>query len=410
MIDRAKEAFARTYTDNKKPVYLSTAPGRVNIIGEHTDYNHGYVFPCGLDSHMYLVFRPRDDAVVNVYAIDLDEKGSANTALVDFKKDKESLPRFLHYIVGPVKFMQKQSSCPAPLRGFDAVLTSNIPNGGGVSSSSALCVAAACAYRSVNAEVLSGMSDHDFLMSVCEGEWAWSGVRGGIMDQYASIHSKEGCAFVLDCRKGAIHPDYHHIPLPANLTLLVANTNVKHDLVGTPYNDRRASCERAAAGIQATFPSRKVTHLRDADMKMLEESKDRIDPEDYQRALHVIREDVRTLACGDALKAGDLQRAGQLVNESHEDLSKVYEVSCPELDTMVKLVRTYPGTYGARMMGGGFGGCTICLVEPEKADAIIAQLTVDYKKATGRDPHIIATKPGSGAQVKSLGHVHKANL
>lgn len=224
------------------------------------------------------------------------------------------------------------------------------------------------------------------------------------MDQYASIHSKEGCAFVLDCRTGSIHPDYHHIPLPSNLAIVIANTNVKHDLVGTPYNDRRASCERAAAAIQRKYPERKITHLRDADMDMLEAAKDLMDPTAYKRALHVIREDIRTIACGEAFKVGDLKRAGQLVNESHEDLSHVYEVSCPELDTMVKLARSYPGTYGARMMGGGFGGCTILLVEPEKADSIAKTLAVDYEKETGREASILVTRPGSGARVVALGH------
>lgn len=350
---------------------------------------------------MYMMFRPRNDTMVNVLAMDLNETGTADLR----KIDRDQIPRFMHYIVASAEYLKKFNNGQA-LSGFDAVLTSTIPNGGGVSSSSALSVVSASAFVRSNSHNLNKMSKHEFLMVVCESEWAWSGVRGGIMDQYASINAQAGRAFVLDCRTSDVHPDFDHIPLPSDLSLIIANTNVKHDLVGTPYNDRRAACERAAAAVQKLHSSKKITHLRDVTMKMLDGAKSTMDAEAYQRAVHAINEDVRTVECGKALKRGDLKTAGKLVNESHESLSKIYEVSCDELDAMVDVARAHKGTYGARMMGGGFGGCCIVLADPSQVDDLIAHLNKGYKERTGRDASILETKPGSGFNVGSMGLLH----
>lgn len=401
IIDNVTKLFVEKFGAEGK-MYLSTAPGRVNIIGEHTDYNHGFVFPCALNGHMYLLFRPRKDTKVRVYAADLQQMGEADMKTVDFKK-KAEITRFLHFIVGPAKQLQQHNkNKQQPLNGFDAVLTSSIPNGGGVSSSSAMCVASTAAFRKSNEADLKDLTEHQFLMSVCEGEWAWSGVRGGIMDQYASINAKAGHAFILDCRTSNIHPKFGQVKLPSNLVLIVANTNVKHDLVGTPYNDRRAACERAAAAIAKLHPTKKITHLRDVTMDMLKAAQKSIDPEAYKRSLHVIDEDIRTIAAGEAIVKGDLVTLGKLVNGSHDSLKDLYEVSCEELDIMVNIARSCDGVYGARMMGGGFGGCAIVCAKPEKAKDIINTLNFEYKKKTGRDPSILATTPGSGASLRDL--------
>lgn len=406
VIARVKQGFVNTYGDSADPVFLATAPGRLNIIGEHTDYNEGFVFPCGLDAHMYLAFRVRSDSKVNVFAMDLNEKGTCDVKSIDIRRDKQVLPRFLHYVAGPSFNLAKYMPKGKALCGFDGVITSTIPNGGGVSSSSALCVAAALAIRKANEKDLVKLTPQEFLMCICEGEWIWSGVRGGIMDQFTSLNAKAGHAFVLDCRTGGIDARFGQLQLPSNLTLVVADTRVKHELVGTPYNDRRAACERAAVAIQKTFPDRRVTHLRDATEQMLQKSKGAMDAEAFKRASHVVREDVRTIACAKALKDGDLKQAGTLVNESHEDLSQVYEVSCKELDAMVELARKCKGVYGARMMGGGFGGCCIILADPKCTKDIIAKLTTDYKAQIQITPRIFASKPGSGASLRCLGHIH----
>lgn len=396
------QVFKNSYGTSSDPIYLASAPGRINVIGEHTDYNHGFVFPAGLDRHMYLFFRPRKDTKVRVIAVDLNgETGEADTRDINVSRDKKILPRFLHYIMGPSQFL-KEHMHGKPLLGFDGVLTSTIPNGGGVSSSSALCVAAASAFRSVNEHSLSGLSKIDFLMSICEGEWLWSGVRGGIMDQFASVNAKKGHMFVLDCRKGEVHSQYGHIPIPENLCLIVANTNVKHDLVGTPYNDRRRSCEQAALAVQKNYPEKKITHLRDVTIDMLNASKGGMNDEAYKRATHAILEDIRTIKCAQALLRGDLHTAGELVNQSHFSLQKVYEVSCNELDTMAEIARSQLGCYGARMMGGGFGGCCIILANPNKASNIVSELGREYKQRCGRDASILITQPGEGAEVRLM--------
>lgn len=387
--------FKKEYGSSGSFQFVS-APGRVNIIGEHTDYNHGYVFPCGLGAHMNILLRPRNDSKIRITSLDLDEQGEVDLTQ---KIDKTKIPRWMHFMVGPGIELNKYNK--GPLLGFDGVFSSTIPIGGGVSSSSALCVASSLAYRSINNSTLS-LTEKEFLYCICEGEWRWSGVRGGIMDQYTSLNAKAGCAFVLDCRTSAIHPDYHHLKLPSNLTLIIANTNVKHELVNSPYNQRRASCERAAAAIDKVFPFKKVTHLRDADRLMLEVAKPYMDNVAYRRALFVVGEDVRTIKCGDALKAGDLKRAGFFVNGSHNGLRDLYEVSCEELDIMVDIARACEGCYGARMMGGGFGGCCIVLANPDHAENIMDTLRKKYKEKVGKDASVYATSPGDGAKIISF--------
>lgn len=391
------QTFLDNYGGTKYNMYLSSAPGRINIIGEHTDYNDGFVFPCGLDRHMLMVFRPRGDSIVRCYAKDLDEHGTCDLADVS---DTKALPRFLQYVVGSGIFLSKEHNGGKPLNGFDAVITSLIPNGGGVSSSSALCVASAMCFRTANPALV--VTPEEFLLAICQSEWFYSGVRGGIMDQYSSLNAKEGCAFVLDCRTQAMHPDFTNIPFPKGVTILIANTNVKHDLVGTPYNDRRASCEEAAAAIAKAFPGKNVTHLRDANLDMLNKAKPQMRPVAYQRACHVLAEDKRTIACATALVKGDLKTAGELVNQSHNSLRDLYEVSCPELDHMVEAARGLKGVYGARMMGGGFGGCAIVLVQDKYAADVVPALHNEYKRRTNREPHILPSRPGSGASVESL--------
>jgi len=302
------------------------------------------------------------------------------------------------------------------------VLSSTIPIGGGVSSSSALSVATALAYRHTNPDFKP--SQADFFRSICEGEWAWSGVRGGIMDQYTCLNAKEGTAFILDCRASDLHPKYKSVTLPDNVAILIANTNVKHELVGSPYNERRESCERAVKFIQEYINSpdtretekdekevkahakkHGVTHLRDVSLALLNYAADhtKMDARAYRRAVHAVTEDVRTIKTGEALIKGDLKTAGQLLNQGHVSLRDDYQVSCEELDIMVDIAQSSEGVYGARMMGGGFGGCAIVLVDPSKVKAVTARLESEYKKRAKIDATIVPSRAGNGGRIVKSG-------
>jgi len=338
------------------------------------------------------------------------------------EKKSEIKPRFLHYIVGQADSLRKVNNNKV-LRGFDAVLSSTIPIGGGVSSSSALSVATALAYQKANPDFKA--SKEDFFRSICEGEWSWSGVRGGIMDQYTCLNAKEGAAFILDCRTSDLHPKYTNVVLPPTVAILIANTNVKHELVGSPYNERRESCERAVKFIQQYISSpdtaetthhekevkaqakkHGVTHLRDASLQLLNYAADHtaMDARAYRRAVHAVTEDIRTIKTGEALIKGDLKTAGELLNQGHTSLRDDYQVSCEELDIMVDIAQSCDGVFGARMMGGGFGGCAIVLVSPSKVKAVTAKLETEYKKRAKREATVIPSRAGKGGSVVKLGH------
>eukprot|EP00808_Paulinella_micropora_P002610 g76190.t1 len=402
------ETSSSENVEKKKPVayqselLLASAPGRINLIGEHTDYSEGFVFPCGLSRRTALVFRARPDSLVRVYAVDLDQAGEADLHLSTLE-GKEKYPKFLHFLLGPCVEL-RQALKGGKLRGFDAVLSSTIPVGGGVSSSSALAVTAAVALRAINPVIEKEVSQAEFFKCICEGEWKWSGVRGGIMDQFTALNCQSDRAFVLDCRSAQPFSGYSRIKLPDDLGILIANTNVHHELIGTPYNDRRQSCEKAVSFVQQYLlqrpaEARPVTHLRDVDMALLMKAADHtaMDAQAYRRAQHVILENKRTLECAEALQKGDLILAGKLVNDSHDSLRDLYKVSCPELDIMVDIARSIDGVYGARMMGGGFGGCCVVFVDKARLPQISERLGKEYKLRCGKDGSMIPGAAGQGA-------------
>eukprot|EP00457_Paulinella_chromatophora_P007841 gb/GEZN01007867.1/.p1 GENE.gb/GEZN01007867.1/~~gb/GEZN01007867.1/.p1 ORF type:complete len:433 (-),score=39.93 gb/GEZN01007867.1/:168-1466(-) len=388
---------------------LASAPGRINLIGEHTDYSEGFVFPCGLGRRTALIFRARPDSLVRVYAADLDQSGEADLTTATLEK-KELYPKFLQFLLGPCVQLRDALKPHPPPFGFDAVLASTIPIGGGVSSSSALAVTAAVALRAINPTLKAIVPAAKFFSSICEGEWQWSGVRGGIMDQYTALHCKSGRAFVLDCRTAQPFPVFSEVQLPNNLGILIANTNVRHELVGSPYNERRAACERAVKFIQEyqlQRPSeirKPVSHLRDVDESLLMKAADHtnLDAQAYRRALHVIQENERTLECAKALQRGDLILAGALVNQSHDSLRDLFKVSCEELDIMVEIARSLEGVYGARMMGGGFGGCCVVFVDKARLNQVSERLAKEYKVKTGKEGSMLSGMAAQGAVVAPL--------
>ena len=353
-----------------------TAPGRVNLIGEHTDYNGGYVFPGAVEQGITAVIRPNGTQTVNLYAIDL--KQSCSFAINDQHGPADINFRYVYGVV------RELLAAGVQLQGFDAVYAGDVPLGAGMSSSAALESCFAFALD----DLFDGQFDKMQLARIGQAtEHKYVGVKCGIMDQFASMHGRKGSLMRLDCRSG----EFQYFPWhPDNYKLLLINSCVKHALVGSPYNDRRASCERVAAlaGVET---------LRDCTWDNLGSLEPQLSNEDYRRARYVLGEVDRVLTVSDALNRGDYEAVGQQMYLTHEGLSHDYEVSCPELDFLVDEARRL-GVTGARIMGGGFGGCTINLVRNEKCDTFLNEVKHTYRTAFGIDCIPIPVVIGDGAR------------
>lgn len=368
------EEFIRRFGENG---ILYAAPGRINLIGEHTDYNGGFVFPGAVKQGIVAEIRPNNTRDINVYAVDLDLATS-------FCIDDEQGPAQIHfrYIYGVVREMMKKG---VSVEGFDVVYGGDVPLGAGMSSSAAL---ESCFAYAMNDLYGEGRLDKMTLAKVGQAtEHNYVGVNCGIMDQFASMHGREGSLMRLDCRSG----EFEYFPWnPKGYKLLLVNSCVKHELVGSPYNDRRNSCERVASLVG-------VETLRDCTWEMLEGVRSKISQEDYARAKYVLGEADRVLAVCDALQKDDYEMVGKKMYETHEGLSKDYEVSCEELDFLVDEARRC-GVTGSRIMGGGFGGCTINLVKENLYDSFVTAVQKTYRTRFGRDCKIIPVVIGDGAR------------
>lgn len=362
-------------------VYAS--PGRVNLIGEHTDYNEGFVLPGAIDKAMFLAIRPNGGKQVNVFSIDYDE-------MVTFLPSKEKLPEhWANYILGVVMELKETG---AETGGFDSVFGGDIPLGAGLSSSAAL--------ESVFAFALNdlfglGKSRAELARIGQLAEHHYAGVRCGIMDQFASLHGKAGQLIKLDCRSLG----FERIPFDpqaAGYRLVLIDTMVKHSLASSEYNVRRQQCEAGVAVVRQKHPS--VSSLRDISPEMLDESKSLMEPIVFQRCQYVIEENIRLLRACDALQGNDLPTFGQMMTGSHEGLRHKFEVSCVELDFLADLATKTPGILGARMMGGGFGGCTINLVSAAAHDAFIDDATRNFEKQFGLKPKVYDVVISEGAR------------
>ena len=362
-------------------VYAS--PGRVNLIGEHTDYNEGFVLPGAIDKAMFLAIRPNGGKQVNVFSIDYDE-------MVTFLPSKEKLPEhWANYILGVVMELKETG---AETGGFDCVFGGDIPLGAGLSSSAAL--------ESVFAFALNdlfglGKSRAELARIGQLAEHHYAGVRCGIMDQFASLHGQAGQLIKLDCRSLG----FERIPFDpqaAGYRLVLINTMVKHSLASSEYNVRRQQCEAGVAVVRQKHPS--VSSLRDISPEMLDESKSLMEPIVFQRCQYVIEENIRLLRACDALQENDLPTFGQMMTGSHEGLRHKFEVSCVELDFLADLATKTPGILGARMMGGGFGGCTINLVSAAAHDAFIDDATRNFEKQFGLKPKVYDVVISEGAR------------
>jgi galactokinase len=368
----------------RAPRWIVAAPGRVNIIGEHVDYNDGFVLPMAIDR--YCVIAAGESAQMSPLA------KVASTAEEDAVEISLTSParrpsgHWSNYVAGVVAGGLARGMRPAA---FEAMIHSTVPYGGGLSSSAALEVATATLLEAMTGVQLP-LVEKALLCQRAEHEYA--GVPCGIMDQFASTMCRPDHLMLLDCRSRAIE----QIPLvDPNVAVLIINTNVKHELTGGEYAERRGQCEAAAKKLG-------VNSLRDATLEMLEASRRALTDVEYRRARHAISEIARTTLTAAAIKAGDWQMAGKLMYESHASLRDDFEVSCPELDLLVTLAQEIGpaiGVFGARMTGGGFGGCTVSLVETGRVAAIAEKMSTQYERQTGIPPTVLTSRPARGAHV-----------
>ncbi len=357
------------------------APGRVNLIGEHTDYNDGFVMPAAIGFSTTVTVTPRTDRRVSVSSESFSES-------VEFNLDDQDPKPARHwsdYVRGVAVSLELAGH---RLNGATLKITSDLPIGAGLSSSAAIEVATALALLK-NSGLRLGQVE---LASVCQrAENEFVGMRCGIMDQFISCCGQEGKALLLDCRS----LEYKLLPVPEGVQLVICNTMVKHALAAGEYNKRRAECEAGVHHFARTRPD--VRALRDVTELELEAAREDLPELIYRRCRHVITENARVLEAASALECGDLDRFGQLMNQSHRSLRDDYEVSCAELDLVVQLAQRVAGVFGARMTGGGFGGCTVNLVNAENVDEFRRVVAEDYEAETGIAPEIYVCSAGAGA-------------
>jgi galactokinase len=361
---------------------LFAAPGRINLIGEHTDYNYGYVLPGAIDMCISLAIRLNSSSKVRLHAADLNQ-----SAEFDLAEQNPKLPGWALYPFGVTRELQK---IWVKLQGFDAVFGGNIPHGAGLSSSAALESVFAFALNELNQLNLP----KDKLAKVGQlSEHLYVGVKCGIMDQFASLFGKQNQFIRLDCRDLS----FELFPfVPNGYKLLLADTGVKHSLASTEYNTRRMQCEDGVLVISTAYPQ--IRSLRDVTPDMLRDTRDLLNPIVYNRCEYVVEENMRVLDATKALKANDIKKLGELLFASHEGLRDKYEVSCVELDTLVEIARETDGVAGARMMGGGFGGCTLNLLKANAVEDFKATATAIFSKEYGRNPHYYEVSISEGAR------------
>lgn len=357
-----------------QPTVTVRAPGRVNLIGEHTDYNDGFVLPIAIDRAVYLALRPTHDSIVTIRALDFNE--TARFDLTDFTHTGG----WLEYIKGVAWALQQAGFA---LSGWQGVFTGDVPRGAGLSSSAALELAAARAFASVSPIPWEPVRMAQLAQKAENG---WVGVNCGIMDQLISAAGVAGHALLIDCRTLDLTP----VPLPTGTAVVVLDTTTRRGLVDSEYNTRRAQCQQAADffGVPA---------LRDVDLPTFEQRAADLPPEVRRRARHVITENARTLRAAEAMTHNDPATLGQLMNASHTSLRNDFEVSTPELDTIVALARQHPACYGARLTGAGFGGCAVALIQAHHAASFTAHLGPTYHAATGLTPQLYICHPADGA-------------
>jgi galactokinase len=377
------DKFGRTFKDIDLESGAYAAPGRVNLIGEHTDYNDGFVMPMAIEKEITMLAQLRPDRKVKFYSLDYDQMVEYD--LDNLEYDEENI--WANYLLGVIDEIQKLGE---KLQGFNLMFTGNIPQGSGLSSSAALEVVTALAITDLHKIKIDGV---EMALLAQRAENDFVGVQCGIMDQYISRLGQKDHALLIDCRTN----EYELVPFKNdNYQIVICNSKVERGLVDSEYNQRREECNQAV-DFFAKHENSKITALRDLDLETVEKYKNELSENVYKRAHHVVSENKRVLESQKALKANDMLKFGELMYASHKSLSKDYEVSCKELDILVNLAADENIT-GARMTGAGFGGCTVNLVKKDKLEDFVKNIKVKYKEKTGIEAEVYVSNPGNGAR------------
>jgi galactokinase len=373
----------------RSPAYVARAPGRVNLLGEHVDYNDGFVLPAAIDRATHIAFSTAAADHSTIVAVDFDQQAvfSSHTVPAKTQTDGSPLPEWAHYPAG-VLWALEESGLSAPA--MDAVFLSDVPRGSGLSSSASVEMAVALAWQTLGGWNRSPM-ERALLGQRAENQYV--GVQCGIMDQFASACGVENNLLMLDCRS----LEYRALPLPEGLSLVVADTTIRRKLTGGEYNQRRAACEQAVKILQNELPG--IRSLRDVGVEAFNRLAKKLPPELERRSRHVVEEIERAEQAQPLLEAGDARSFGRLMNQCHISLRDLYEVSIPELDLMVEIAQALPGCHGARLTGAGFGGCTISLVDRARVEEFVAQLAKGYESKTGLRPEIYVCRASVGARL-----------
>ncbi len=373
------DKFRKLYGD---PIRVFRAPGRVNLIGEHTDYNDGFVMPAALGFYTYVAVGPRRDHTLNVCSVDFDECRSFDLRNIPASPEGH----WSDYVGGVAGVLHLSGN---EIRGANLVVKGDVPIGAGLSSSAALEVATTLALLTNSGLTWSGVQ---VALACQRAEHEYVGTKCGVMDQFISLFGNSQHALLLDCRSLG----FELLRIPDHVRIVVCNTMVKHELASGEYNRRRADCEKGVRLLQQVLPE--IRALRDVSLSQLEQYCAGLSDITYKRCRHVITENTRVLEAAETLKESNLVRFGVLMGESHVSLRDDYQVSCKELDLMVDLANQLPGVYGARMTGGGFGGCTVNMVEANAVDEFTAGVATGYKSATGLQPEIYVCIAADGAK------------
>jgi galactokinase len=382
----AVELAERFHKQFHQQAQVFSAPGRVNLIGEHTDYNDGFVLPSAIGFFTQAAISPRSDHNLVIRSTDFD--GS-------FEVDVSSLPArklgaWSDYIIGVATELVR-SGCG--LRGANLLIHGEVPIGAGLSSSGALEVASALALLSLS----EGELPPKDIARLCQrAENEFIGARVGIMDQFVSCFGREGHAVLLDCRS----LEFELVPIPSTVKLVICNTMVKHEHAGGEYNQRRRECEQGVEILSRFYPG--ISALRDVSFAQLKAKQAELPPVVYKRCVHVVQENDRVMAAGREFCNGNLATVGKLMRESHISMRDLYEISCRELDIMVESAEGLPGYHGGRMTGGGFGGCTVNLVDSAQAANFRDHIAERYRQKTGISPEIYICSPADGAHVEKM--------
>lgn len=385
IVDQITNIFQENF--GQQPAHVARAPGRVNLLGEHVDYNDGFVLPAAIDRATYVAFSGTDSHQTTLVAADFNEQASFSPRTIPTKTqtDATPLPEWAHYPAGVMwALLEEKLSVPA----MNAVYASDIPRGSGLSSSASVEMAFVIAWQTLGGWELPPMR-RALLGQKAENQYV--GVNCGIMDQFASACGVADKLLLLDCRS----LEWQTVPLSKKVAIVIADTKVRRKLTSGEYNRRRAACEEAVRLLRQDLPD--IKSLRDVSVADFNRLSGKLPEEVSKRARHVVEEIERSKQAPALLEAGDIRTFGSLMNKCHISLRDLYEVSCPELDAMVSIAQTIEGCYGARLTGAGFGGCTVNLVARENSRRFAEELAASYEAETGNHPEIYISHPSDGA-------------